>query len=82
MDSLPRFDVKSFWRAKLDEAQRRYSDNPTAEALAKYEELLRVLADFVVRGQLPPPEHRVPTLMEAPTKTHEPELAGAGRHAR
>jgi hypothetical protein len=59
---IPAFEVRpyriildDFWRAKLEEARRRYSDNPTAETRSECARLLRVFADFVLRGQLPPP---------------------------
>jgi hypothetical protein len=43
-----------FWRAKLEEAQRRYSADPTEENRAQFRRLLRLFADLVVRDQLPP----------------------------
>jgi hypothetical protein len=34
-----------FWRAKLEEAQRRYSAEPNAETRAEFRRLLRLFAD-------------------------------------
>jgi hypothetical protein len=49
----PRLD--DLWRAKLEEAQRRYSVDPNAETRAEFRRLLRLFADLVVRDQMPPP---------------------------
>jgi hypothetical protein len=47
--------LDDFWRAKLDEAERRYSAHPNAETRAGFRRLLRLFADLVMRGQMPPP---------------------------
>jgi hypothetical protein len=49
----PRRD--DLWRAKLEEAQRRYSADPNAETRAEFRRLLRLFADLVVRDQPLPP---------------------------
>jgi hypothetical protein len=49
----PRLD--DVWRAKLEEAQRRYSADPNAETRAEFRRLLRLFADLVMRSQMPPP---------------------------
>jgi hypothetical protein len=51
----PALAPDDFWRLRLEEAQRRYSDNPNAETHAEFRRLLRLFADLVVRNQLPPP---------------------------
>jgi hypothetical protein len=51
----PALALDDFWRLRLEEAQRRYLDNPTEETRAEFRRLLRLFAHLVVRDQLPPP---------------------------
>ena len=46
--------LDDFWRGKLEQAQRRYAADPTAESRAEWMRVLRVFANLVVRDQLPP----------------------------
>jgi hypothetical protein len=55
-DSSDRLRRDDFWRAKLEEAERRYSADPNFETRAEFRRLLRLFADLVVRGQPPPVE--------------------------
>jgi hypothetical protein len=51
-NSRPGLD--DFWRAKLEEAQRRYSEDQTTESRNEWMRVLRVFANLAVRGELPP----------------------------
>ena len=42
------------WRARFDDAYRRYSENPTAEARGEVMKVLRIFADLVIRDKVPP----------------------------
>jgi hypothetical protein len=53
LSAAPAMD--DFWRAKLEDAERQYRDNPNEETYAEFRRLLRLFADLVVRNQLPPP---------------------------
>jgi hypothetical protein len=46
--------MDDFWRGKLDDAKRRFSDEPNAETRAGFRRLLCLFADLVLRNQLPP----------------------------
>jgi hypothetical protein len=52
-DRLRRDD---YWRARPDEAQRRYTEDRTEESRAEYRRVLRIYADLVLRGKTPPLE--------------------------
>jgi hypothetical protein len=46
--------LDDFWRGKLEQAQRRYAADPTAESRAEWMRVLRVFANLVGPDQLPP----------------------------
>jgi hypothetical protein len=46
--------LDDFWRAKLEEAQRRYVEDRTEESRAEYRRVLRIYANLVLRGKMPP----------------------------
>jgi hypothetical protein len=48
--------LHDYWRLKLEEAQRRYSADPTEENRVEFRSVLRVFTDFVVRDVPPPVE--------------------------
>ena len=55
VDFSDTLSLDDFWRLKLEEAQRRYSADPTGENRAELRRVLRLFADLVVRGQMPKP---------------------------
>ena len=46
-------DMDNIWRAKVEDAERKYRDNPTVETQAEYRRLVHLFADLVLRNQLP-----------------------------
>ena len=46
--------LDDFWRGKLEQAQRRYAADPTAESRAEWMRVLGVFANLVMWDQLPP----------------------------
>ena len=50
---LPRRLLEELWRAKVDAAAARYSENPSTETLAAYRSVLKRFADLVLRGEAP-----------------------------
>jgi hypothetical protein len=55
VDSFDGSSPDDFWRLKLEEAQRHYGETRTEESRAEYRRVLRVFADLVLWGQMPPP---------------------------
>jgi hypothetical protein len=49
----PRWLLKELWRAKVDAAAIRYSQNPCTETMAAYRSVLKTFADLVLRGKSP-----------------------------
>jgi hypothetical protein len=56
-----------YWRLKLEEAQRRYSTDPTEENRVEVRSVLRVFTDLVVRD-VPPPLEAYPRLRSRPAR--------------
>ena len=56
-----------YWRLQLEEAQRRYSGDPTDQNRAEFRRVLRVFTDLVVRD-VPPPLEAYPRLRSRPAR--------------
>jgi len=59
--AIPRRLLEELWRAKVDAAAARYSENPCTETMAAYRIVLKKFADLVLKRKSP---DEAPTHME------------------